>query len=711
MPKKTLILAVIIAVALLFYVASFKEEKPGYMPKLVVEAPERALEGEIVEIKVKFGDSRQMKKAYLILNNGTRIVGEPVGGYYVFTVLVTEALSNFTAVAVDENGIRVEKPWGIEVENVENLLKEFSKEYNIKISTLQSLYRMAPRLVYTSLKKRPSRLKIAVEYAEEHGVSAAVRILDPEVLKVAIIVEAEPSDYSTELLEKLADILYALAYAPLYSQPVGEALLARSNTVLGYTYSHSSLLKLPSWVIRAEIAAASEYFQNGKFDNKTLVLPWGEYNTTILKILEEIGVETVIAPYSTELKIYKYGNVILVTTPETGILEDLALIDLSTRRPEKWEILEELAQGKMLGRSAIAIPFNLFLKLAQSYAVEAEPPPQMTLSWEPPEEWLTYAKLLEEANSLLEYLYYNRGRSLAKWGKIICGALNLDPFWTASGDAEEAITRLGLALNKVKKEARVARSWIFWLQNIDYETLLNFPVDLAVIDPDDSGFAASQILEIRKTGKLIIAYLSIGEAEDYRSYWREEWRINPPEWLGEENSDWEGCYKVKYWHSEWREIVLERLNQIIKLGYDGVYLDVVDAYEYWTEKGYSKAREEMIKLVILISQTAKGIDSTFLIIPQNAVELVSIPEYLDAIDGVGKEDTWYLLNEPRPVGLVERDLKYLDIVARNNKLVLVIDYVTELDKIEKFFSEALKRGYAPYVGPLDLDKVGYYKAP
>jgi len=29
--------------------------------------------------------------------------------------------------------------------------------------------------------------------------------------------------------------------------------------------------------------------------------------------------------------------------------------------------------------------------------------------------------------------------------------------------------------------------------------------------------------------------MSIGEAEDYRYYWKEEWRTNPPMWVGEEH--------------------------------------------------------------------------------------------------------------------------------------------------------------------------------
>ena len=46
---------------------------------------------------------------------------------------------------------------------------------------------------------------------------------------------------------------------------------------------------------------------------------------------------------------------------------------------------------------------------------------------------------------------------------------------------------------------------------------------------------------------MIIAYLSIGEAEDYRFYWNKK----KPNWIVKENENWEG----KYWSPEWKSII------------------------------------------------------------------------------------------------------------------------------------------------------------
>ncbi len=118
--------------------------------------------------------------------------------------------------------------------------------------------------------------------------------------------------------------------------------------------------------------------------------------------------------------------------------------------------------------------------------------------------------------------------------------------------------------------------------------------DLLITDLfyDESSFLPDEIdrLKIKKNGgrRLVIAYLSIGEAEDYRYYWQQSWSLNPPSWLLPENPDWEGNYPVRYWDKGWQEIIFGEedsyLDRIIQAGFDGVYLDLVDAFEYFEEE-------------------------------------------------------------------------------------------------------------------------------
>ncbi len=87
--------------------------------------------------------------------------------------------------------------------------------------------------------------------------------------------------------------------------------------------------------------------------------------------------------------------------------------------------------------------------------------------------------------------------------------------------------------------------------------------------------------------RLVICYMSIGEAEDYRWYWNDKWKVGNPCWLQPENPDWKGNYRVCYWMSEWQNIIYgspdSYLDKILAAGFDGVYLDIVDGFEYFED--------------------------------------------------------------------------------------------------------------------------------
>ncbi len=72
------------------------------------------------------------------------------------------------------------------------------------------------------------------------------------------------------------------------------------------------------------------------------------------------------------------------------------------------------------------------------------------------------------------------------------------------------------------------RKFGYQLQNINISEIKNSDFDLIVLDYSSDGseaneFTPAQIDSIKKSGKLVISYLSIGEAETYRFYWREKW--------------------------------------------------------------------------------------------------------------------------------------------------------------------------------------------
>jgi cysteinyl-tRNA synthetase len=116
--------------------------------------------------------------------------------------------------------------------------------------------------------------------------------------------------------------------------------------------------------------------------------------------------------------------------------------------------------------------------------------------------------------------------------------------------------------------------------------------DLLVMDlyfRNRTEFTISEINQIRNKAnggkRLVFSYVSIGEAEDYRYYWQLNWNTTPPNWLDAENPNWPGNYKVRYWETEWQQIIYGNdtsyMKKIINAGFDGVYIDLVDSFWFY----------------------------------------------------------------------------------------------------------------------------------
>jgi cysteinyl-tRNA synthetase len=246
---------------------------------------------------------------------------------------------------------------------------------------------------------------------------------------------------------------------------------------------------------------------------------------------------------------------------------------------------------------------------------------------------------------------------------------------------------------------------VYVLQGADIKDLLKTDFDIAVVDPDDSRLNSKNLDSLQKQDKRIIAYLSIGEAEDYRSYWEEDWCAGNPSFVDEENPDWHGNYRVRFWDRQWQDIIIKRLDELVKTGYDGAYLDVIDVYEYYRDKGYIFAKIEMINFVYSISRHVKSSKEDFLIIPQNGEELLTDYVYIKSIDGIGREDIWFTDDAAVDKNATELTLKYLAGIKQNNKFVFVICYAEEEITKNMFLEFTKKYGFIPYLGKRELNTI------
>jgi len=260
------------------------------------------------------------------------------------------------------------------------------------------------------------------------------------------------------------------------------------------------------------------------------------------------------------------------------------------------------------------------------------------------------------------------------------------------------------------------KDFLYQLQRARPDRIGETAFDLVVVSISAAGGSREQIENLKHSPggeKLVLCYMSIGQAENYRFYWQREWSRNPPPWLDKADTVWAGDYWVQYWHPEWQAIIYgspeSYLDQILELGFDGVYLDRVDTYYYYQEQGRETAAQEMVDFVLDFTEYAREKVPGFGVFPQNAEELgMLFPDYLAAVDGIGVEDLYYGYprdHEPSPADWTAEREAVLDQWVEAGKLVLTIDYTGKPDQIADAYARALEHGYVPYVTDRSLGRL------
>ena len=252
------------------------------------------------------------------------------------------------------------------------------------------------------------------------------------------------------------------------------------------------------------------------------------------------------------------------------------------------------------------------------------------------------------------------------------------------------------------------RLGVLWYYDVDLRELLSLSVELAVVDPDagpGGSWLKHEVQAVAERGIEVYAYLNAGYAEDWRWYWREEWYADPPWWIGPPVEEWPGEYRVKYWSSEWKSILLSYIDSIASQGFQGVLLDNIDAYEYWLSQGYSSAASEMRQLVAALSAEARSLGLKVMVNIGGGLGL--LPQLTGYIDVAMREDVWYCLDEP-----CESPQPVLEKLAEAREAgvdVMVVDYVWSWSKVMDFLEKCRSMGFIAYAAPsLELNTVPRY---
>jgi len=140
-----------------------------------------------------------------------------------------------------------------------------------------------------------------------------------------------------------------------------------------------------------------------------------------------------------------------------------------------------------------------------------------------------------------------------------------------------------------------AKNFLYLINNENYATkqamiaaiaATNYDVVLIDLFFEAEMFTQKEIQQLKRKAnggiRLVISYISIGSVENYRYYWQRGWKRGNPSWLKRPYAGYPDEFWVEFWHSEWQNIIFGNndsyIKKIIDAGFDGVFLDNVEAY-------------------------------------------------------------------------------------------------------------------------------------
>jgi cysteinyl-tRNA synthetase, unknown class len=291
-------------------------------------------------------------------------------------------------------------------------------------------------------------------------------------------------------------------------------------------------------------------------------------------------------------------------------------------------------------------------------------------------------------------------------------------------------------------------SWMYQLQNMEdpaaMDRLAASPYDLLVIEPtftlkEQSDFDAKALvakLKAARPGRVVLAYVDIGEAERFRSYWDKSWQLptktahaSPSFLLAPDPDGWKDDVSIAFWDPQWQNLWLGEdglIKKIAAAGFDGIYMDWVDAYD--EDKVTAEARRQhqdparaMVDYIAAIRQQLRRENPRAVVVAQNAAGLIDAdPRYAGLIDGIALEDTWFhgkadspwdspkggdIPNRSREddstAGRLEQYKKYLQAGIP----VFTVDYCLKPGNAAQVYRDAAQAGLIPLVTRVSLERL------
>ncbi|WP_028950954.1 bifunctional glycoside hydrolase 114/ polysaccharide deacetylase family protein [Sulfurihydrogenibium subterraneum] len=228
--------------------------------------------------------------------------------------------------------------------------------------------------------------------------------------------------------------------------------------------------------------------------------------------------------------------------------------------------------------------------------------------------------------------------------------------------------------------------------------------DWLVVDPDNFSWEKfDEKFYIKNKKAKLIAYISLGEIEPYRSYYKDIKK----EWILGENKAWK-TYIADIRNKEYQRFLLRKVIKNLDR-FDGIFFDTLDSYQHVLNpqefKSYEDAMADFLKEVrkrypdkiILVNRGFEIADKVVGVVDGYVTESLfyGIDVKSMKYKKMSQEDTQWLLNK-------------LNQIKNLGFKVIVIDYVDPKNKklAKEVAKEIYQLGFIPYVADKNLQTLG-----
>jgi uncharacterized protein (TIGR01370 family) len=221
--------------------------------------------------------------------------------------------------------------------------------------------------------------------------------------------------------------------------------------------------------------------------------------------------------------------------------------------------------------------------------------------------------------------------------------------------------------------------------------------DAVIIQPET--LTADELSFLKESDTLAIAYISIGELEPYREFFKN--RVQDS-WILGENTNWGSSY-IDANQQGWHDLVIRAADDYLSKGFNGIFLDTVDTVDLFpnTKTG----------MIDLIQELRAAFPETILV--QNRGFAI-LDETAKSVDGVMFEDlsTSYDF-DAKTYGRIdpETNQAVIDQLTRLHEeaglITLALDYApsTDAETIEDALRIASDYGFIGSVSEIDLNSI------